>query len=147
MISKYPIQFAGVFFILYIGSTYINWLGAGLLVIMIKLFVELLRRLPLREQKMVRPYLIAGLIIYLLVAVLSIWMPNNPKFESIETWLIIAFMIGLALVMLFTYYFQTRLNALPEFKSLNFIQLMITPWFLIAYREVLEEEPASEREH
>ena len=103
---------------------------------------ELFLKMSEEERNAVKGYLSACLILHFIwaVSLMVAFMWIDQIGESIIIALMIFGIAGLGLILLFLYYFQTKLNTLDNYKGVDVWDLLVTPWFLQRWNKILISE-------
>ncbi len=98
---------------------------------------ELFQLLSKEEKNRTRPFLIASVILYFGGLAVFIATTSAEQSEFLANVGLITYFVALGLILLFVYYFQTRLNTIKEFRKVGLFELLIAAWFLQSYRKIL----------
>jgi hypothetical protein len=141
-ITNYPLIAARVYWInLLVALVYPPVIEINCIITILTIR-DLFLKMSEHERIAVKKYLFASFIMHLFWAISLIltFLFIDHIAESIIIAMLILNVVGFGLILLFLYYFQTRLNTLENYRGVDIWDLIFTPWFLQRWNKVLISE-------
>lgn len=138
-ITKYPLIAARIYWLSILLALIFPPIIEVNFVITILVIRDLFLKLNFEDHRNTKGYLVASLFTHLiwLISITLGFLLANQISELLIIVMLIGSIIGFGLILLFLYYFQTRLNKHEDFEGVDVWDLIVTPWFLQQWGKTL----------